>query len=105
LYANGKLVQNYDYSGSCPVKLKFDWGVISTFPGKGNESYYRFTRSDGSQTAAQELALPPNVSVDVTYTWDLGAKTAEYANYKGWVNLFLETPPVNQKINFTLHCK
>lgn len=112
MYANGKVAQNFEYSGSCPVNLKFDWGLLDTYPGAPSNSSvalkYYFTRSDGGRSSStQTVNMPSNKEVDVFYTWILGANTAEFKDYSGWVginlDLMLKSPP--HKINFTLHCK
>jgi hypothetical protein len=105
LTANGKLAKNFAYTGSCPVHLKFDWGLIATSP---VEVTYRYKRSDASEPSAMMTVNLPkaNTSVDVSDTWELGANTAEFKDYKGWIKLTTFSPnKVEQKINFTLHCK
>jgi hypothetical protein len=105
LTANGKLAKNFEYRGSCPVNLQFDWGLIATAP---TEVKYRFKRSDDSLPSAfKKVRLPKgNDSVDVTDTWDLGANTNDFKDYKGWIKLITFEPnKIEQKIDFTLHCK
>jgi hypothetical protein len=105
LTANGKLAKNFEYTGSCPVNLKFDWGLIAT---ESTEVKYRFKRSDASLPSAyKKVNLPhPNTSVDVSDSWDLGAKTTEFKDFKGWIKLTTFEPnKVEQKIDFTLHCR
>jgi hypothetical protein len=104
LRANGELAQGFQYSGSCPVALKFGWGVIGTAP---TTMQYTFVRSDGGRsTTPLTAALPaPNHSVPIYYDWQLGANTPQFQNYSGWVQLNIESPnPVSQKIGFTIHC-
>jgi|CZKF01.1.fsa_nt_gi hypothetical protein len=100
----GNIVQNFVYTGTCPVQLQFAWGVLSTEP---TEIRYHFERSDGAQAPAGQKNLPrANTSVDVIETWELGANTPRFADFKGWEDLVIYSPNnVSQKINFTLHCK
>ena len=100
---NGALARDHQYSGSCPVDLKFDWGVISTSPAT---IQYTFTRSDGGRASGSRTAsLPPNRSVPILEEWHLGANTPQFANYSGWVELEIEAPePVTNRIGFTIHC-
>jgi hypothetical protein len=55
----------------------------------------------------KKVDLPKaNTSVDVSDTWELGANTAEFKDFKGWIKLTTFEPnKVEQKIDFTLHCK
>jgi hypothetical protein len=102
--ANGQLARDYQYTGSCPVDLKFDWGVISTEP---TTVTYSFVRSDGGHSStAQSIELPnANRSVPIIDEWNLGANTQQFASYSGWVQVNIESPnPISQKINFTIHC-
>jgi hypothetical protein len=105
LTANGQLAQGFQYTGSCPVNLKFDWGVISTEP---TAITYSFTRSDGGQSGSSRTTNLPqaNHSVPVFDNWRLGANTPQFSNYRGWVEINIVSPnPVARKINFTLHCR
>ncbi|HEY1207754.1 MAG TPA: hypothetical protein VGE85_00165 [Terracidiphilus sp.] len=105
LRANGNIAQGFHYTGSCPVDLKFGWGLIST---RRTEAIYRFDRSDGGHTTKPERVDIPqaNHSVPVYYDWQLGANTPKFADFHGWVNIIIEAPnPVQQKINFTIHCR
>ena len=105
LRANGNVAQGFHYTGSCPVDLKFGWGLIST--GR-TEVTYRFYRNNGGHTTHKESVNLPqaNHSVPVYYDWQLGANTHQFATFTGWVNLIIESPnPVQQKINFTIHCQ
>ena len=103
LSANGQLAQNFQYAGSCPVNLEFDWGVISTEP---TTITYSFRRSDGGHASARTADLPgPNRSVPILDEWRLGANNQQFADYHGWIELDIESPnPVSQKIGFTIHC-
>jgi hypothetical protein len=100
---NGQIVKNFVYTGSCPVKLQFAWGVLSTAP---TEIKYHFERSDGAQAPPGQMGLPrANTSEDVITTWDLGANIPRFADFTGWEELVIDSPNrVSQKINFTLHC-
>jgi hypothetical protein len=103
LRANGQLAQGFQYTGSCPVALKFGWGVIGTEP---TTVQYTFVRSDGGhQTTSPTIDLPKaNQSVPIYYDWQLGANTPQFQNYTGWVQLNIESPnTVMQKIGFTIH--
>ncbi|MGA3159820.1 MAG: hypothetical protein ABSC77_01285 [Terracidiphilus sp.] len=105
LFANGQLAKGFEYTGACPVNLKFDWGLIATSP---VEVTYRYKRSDASEPSAmQKVNLPKaNTSVSVYDTWQLGAHTPEFKNFQGWIKLTTFEPnKVEQKIDFTLHCK
>jgi len=103
LTANGQLAQGFQYTGSCPVNLKFDFGLIST---EATTVTYSFTRSDGPSGGARTKSLRANQSSPVFDTWHLGAKTPQFNNYHGWVQINITSPnPVSHKINFTLHCK
>jgi len=100
---NGQIVQNFVYTGACPVQLQFAWGVLATAP---TEIKYHFERSDGAQAPPGQKNLPKaNTSEDVITTWDLGANIPRFADFTGWEELVIDTPnKVSQKINFTLHC-
>ena len=104
LRANGQVAQNHEYSGPCPVDLKFDWGVIASSP---SAVTYTFTRSDGGHSSTQQTVdLPPNRSTPIYDEWHLGANRAQFANYHGWVQINILSPnPVSQKIPFTMHCQ
>lgn len=105
LMANGELARGFQYTGSCPVALKFDWGVIATAP---TTATYSFVRSDGGHsTSSRSVDLPQaNHSVSIFDDWHLGANTPQFANYSGWVELDIASPnTVAQKINFTIHCR
>jgi hypothetical protein len=105
LRANGELAKDFQYTGPCPVDLKFGWGVLTTAP---TTATYSFVRSDGGQSSSpQSTSLPAaNTSVPIYYDWHLGANTAQFANFSGWVELDINSPNVvSQKINFTIHCR
>jgi hypothetical protein len=101
---NGKIVQNFVYTGACPVQLQFAWGVI---PNEPTEIKYHFGRSDGATAPAGQKLLPnANTSVDVIETWELGDRSPRFRDFKGWEDLIIDSPnKVSQKINFTLHCR
>jgi hypothetical protein len=102
--ANGQLARDYQYTGSCPVELKFDWGVIGTEPGPVT---YTMTRSDGASAPTRSINLPAaNRSVPVIVTWRLGANNQRFRNFTGWEQINIQSPnPVTNKISFTLHCQ
>ncbi|HKV26279.1 MAG TPA: hypothetical protein VJN93_16910 [Candidatus Acidoferrum sp.] len=104
LSANGQLLRNFEYVGSCPVQLKFDWGVISSAP---ISITYTFRRNDGSQAQPRNRYLPGGGrSTPILDTWNLGANTPQFANYHGRVELNIQAPvALAHKINFTLHCQ
>jgi hypothetical protein len=105
LRANGQIAQGFQYTGPCPVDLKFSWGLISTGPTTVN---YHFVRSDGGHSAnGQAVNIPQgNRSVPVYYDWHLGANTPKFANFAGSVQLVIDSPnPVQGNIKFTLHCQ
>jgi len=105
LSANGHVVQGHQYTGSCPVDLKFDWGLMST--GR-TEVVYRFESSDGSHSTHSQRVMIPQAhhNVPVYKDWRLGKRSHEYDDYHGWVNLIIESPnPVEKKIEFTIHCQ
>jgi hypothetical protein len=103
--ANGQLARDYQYTGSCPVDLKFDWGVIAAEPTRVS---YWFRRSDGGHSStARGIDLPGgNRSVPIVDEWHLGANTRQFSTYHGWVELHMQSPdPVTNRIRFTLHCQ
>jgi hypothetical protein len=105
LRANGQIAQGFQYTGSCPVNLKFSWGLISTGPATVN---YSFVRNDGGHSSnSQSVDIPQaNHSVPVYETWSLGANKPQFANYTGWVNILITSPnQVQGKIGFTIHCQ
>lgn len=76
LRANGQLLHNFQYSGSCPVDLQFGWGLRSPRPVTAT---YSFVRSDGGHSSASQTVNLSNSSqaVLVYYDWHLGAKTPD----------------------------
>ncbi|MGC1617333.1 MAG: hypothetical protein WA765_02470 [Candidatus Acidiferrum sp.] len=104
LRANGQLAQGFQYTGGCPVALKFGWGVIAA---DSTQINYTFVRSDGGRLNGASTADLPggNRSIPIYYDWQLGANTPQFQSYTGWVELQIESPAqVKQKITFTLHC-
>ena len=104
LSANGQPAHGFSYSGPCPVELTFHWGVISTQP---TSITYSFSRSDGGHSSSLQTANLPggNHSVPIPDKWRLGANNPQFANYRGWIELDIQSPnPVSQKIGFTIHC-
>ena len=105
LRANGQVAQGFQYTGFCPVELKFGWGVIANAP---TAMSYHFVRSDGGHsTNYQNVNMPaPGRSVPVYDDWRLGANTPKFANFSGWVQIIIDSPsPVQGKIPFTIHCR
>jgi len=102
LRANGELARGYEYSGTCPVDLKFGWSLIGP---EATTATYSFTRNDGSHPPGGSVDLSPGRSGFVYLDWRLGANNPKFADYRGWVDLHVESPnPVSQRISFTLHC-
>jgi hypothetical protein len=101
---NGQLDRDHQYSGPCPVELTFDWGVIATEP---TQVVYTFSRSDGGhQSHSSTIDLPAHRSVPILDHWSLGANTPQFADFRGWVELDIESPnAVENRIGFTLHCR
>jgi len=105
LRANGYVAQGFQYTGPCPVQLKFGWGLLADGP---TQVVYRFVRNDGGHTANSfGTYIPgPNRSIPVYDDWRLGANTPQFADYRGWVDLIIESPnPLTKRIGFTLHCE
>ena len=105
LRANGQIAQGFQYSGPCPVDLKFGWGLIGSRP---TTASYHFERSDGGRSSgAQSVNLPgTGHSVPVYNDWRLGANSPKFADFTGWVTIMIDYPsPVEGKIPFTLHCQ
>jgi hypothetical protein len=95
---------DFDYKGSCPVNLKFEWSILPTAP---TEIKYKIDRSDNAQSASKTMNAPKaNTSVYVMDYWKLGANTAEFKDYKMWEKLAIESPnKSDMKLTVTLHCK
>lgn len=102
--ANGQLARDFQYTGGCPVSLKFDWGVISTDP---SVITYRTTRNDGASAPARSIKHPGGGrSMPIIENWRLGANTPQFANYRGWLQINVESPNgATNRIAFTLHCR
>jgi hypothetical protein len=68
---------------------------------------YTFSRSDGGhQSHSSTIDLPAHRSVPILDHWRLGANTPQFADFRGWVELVIESPnPVANRIGFTLHCR
>lgn len=104
LTGNGELLRNFEYTGACPMDLKFDWGVVSAEP---TRITYTYSRSDGGRpSAAQSFNHPGgNRSIPVTQDWHLGANSPQFSNFRGWMQLDIEGPTrVSRRIDFTIHC-
>jgi hypothetical protein len=104
LRANGQVVQNFEYSGPCPVNLQFGWGVMSPAPAAVS---YTFTRSDGGHsTVTQTVEVGANQSHPIYDTWHLGANTPQFRDFHGWVQIDIFAPNVvAKKVPFTIHCR
>jgi len=102
LRANGQVAQGFQYTGSCPVALKFGWSLQTTEPAI---AYYSFSRSDGGRPRGGSIDLTPGRSGFVYLDWNLGANNPRFADFHGFAVLNVESPNhVSQKIDFTLHC-
>jgi hypothetical protein len=104
LSANGQLARDFQYTGPCPVDLKFDWSVVGTEPGKVT---YTILRSDGGRSfKPQAIDLPAaDRPVSITDEWRWGTNTSPSAHASGWIQLDIQSPnPVSKKINFNIHC-
>jgi hypothetical protein len=93
----------YQYTGSCPVNLQFDWGIVSSDP---VDVVYSFERNDGGQAKPARIALPGSgQSTPIHDGWSLGANTGEFADFHGWIQLDIRSPyPLSYRMPFTLHC-
>jgi len=101
---NGQLARDHQYTGGCPVDLKFDWGVVSSDPGPIS---YMTTRNDGARSGPRSLDHPGgNRSIPIVEHWRLGANNRQFADYRGWMEIHIESPgPATNRIPFTLHCQ
>jgi len=106
--ANGELpprrkAGGYQYTGSCPVNLRFDWGIVSSDP---VDVVYSFERNDGGQAKPARTTLAGGgQSTPIQDGWSLGANSAEFADFHGWVQLDIRSPyPLSYRMPFTLHC-
>ena len=102
--ANGQVARDRQYTGACPVDLKFDWGVISTQP---SVITYWTARNDGARSSPKSINHPGgNRSIPIVVDWHLGANNSRFANYPGWMEIHIEGPsPATNRIGFTLHCR
>jgi len=102
--ANGQLARDHQYTGGCPVELKFDWGVVGSQP---STIVYRTTRSDGAQSSTRSVQHPGgNRSMPIIEHWRLGAPNPQFRNFHGWMELVVESPnPASMRIPFTIHCQ
>ena len=106
MFANNQLVQNFVYTGSCPVHLKFEWGLTATAP---TTVTYSAVRSDNVKSKQPLTVKMPKAgqSVPVDIDWNgYGKNIPQFANAHGWMNLVITSPnQVQKKITFTAHCK
>jgi hypothetical protein len=105
--ANGKagVGSVNEYTGPCPVQLKFGWSLQSTAP---TTATYSFVRNDGGHSSSTLSVNIPKAksSVFVYEGWKLGANIPKFLSYTGWVQLTLQSPnSLDKKIGFTIHCK
>jgi hypothetical protein len=102
--ANGQVARDYQYTGPCPVALKFDWGIVSSEP---TPITYTFFRNDGARGPSATRMLPGGGrSESFTTDWQLGANLPQFQNYSGWMELHTDPPhSLSNKISFTLHCQ
>jgi hypothetical protein len=103
-FANGQIAPDHQYTGPCPVTLKFDWGIVSS---DATQISYTFLRNDGARGASAMRSLPGGGrSVPFTTQWQLGANLPQFQNYNGWMELHTDPPhSLSNKIPFTLHCQ
>lgn len=101
---NGQVARNYQYTGSCPADLMFDWGVINSNPAAIT---YSTSRNDGAHSSPRSVNHPGgNRSIPIVEHWHLGANNPQFANYHGWMEIHIESPaPATNRIAFTLHCR
>jgi len=101
---NGRIIRGHEYTGPCPVDLKFGWGLISTVP---TNVTYTFARNDGGRTGQRNVYIQQaNRSVPVYDKWRLGANKPNFSNFQGSIDLIIETPnAVTQRTTFILHCQ
>ena len=62
---------------------------------------------DGGHTGQKSINIPKaNHSVPIYDEWQLGANTAKFKPYKGWVELDITSPnTLKKKIQFTVNCQ
>lgn len=103
-FANGRIARDYQYTGPCPVSLKFDWGIVS---GEPTSISYAFLRNDGARGPSATRPLPGGGhSESITTDWRLGANLPQFQNYNGWMELHTDPPhSLSNRISFTLHCQ
>ena len=101
--ANGQIAEGFQYTGACPARLEFTWGVIASEPTAIN---YVVTCSDGATSRSFTTSLQGGRSTPIRYDWFLGANRQKFAEYSGWVQMNISSPTaVEQKIPFTVHCQ
>ena len=102
-FVNGKPVPDFQYSGTCPVWLRFYWSLIDTdFAGM----VYYFIPNVGKPTPRHSQSVWRNQPIPAYIDWQVGANTPKYANYRGWLQLRVTNPNnIANTINFTLHCR
>jgi TonB family protein len=105
LLVNGEPSPNFEYTGTCPVDLRFTWKLVSAKP---TDVRYILAKSDGSRSSVVSTAQVPkaNQPSSIVEGWHMGANTPQFANYPGWINLIVQFPnSFGYRINFNLHCK
>ena len=72
-----------------------------------NPTAHTLTSSATREPKISRLSVSrPNQSVPVYDDWRLGANTPQFADYKGWVDLIIESPnPLTKRIGFAIHCQ
>ena len=101
---NNQVARDHQYTGACPVDLKFDRGVIDSHPGTIS---YTTIRNDGAQSGPRAVNHPGgNRSIPIMEHWRLGGRGPQFANYQGWMQINIESPSrASHRISFTLHCQ
>jgi|SRR5579884_957671 len=101
--ANGQIARDYQYTGACPVDLKFDWGVQDT---SRSSIAYSITRSDGPRITRSLNHPGGNRSVPIADHWRLGNNSPRFRDFRGWEELNIESPNrAAKRIEFTIHCR
>ncbi len=91
--------------GPCPATITFRGKVLLN--GRGNFTY-KWIRSDGGVDTITHapVANDGHNATLVTTTWTLGARTADFHPFHGWMELHVLTPTdkTSEPGRFTLDC-
>ena len=103
LFANGKLAPTFQYSGACPVWLRFYWSLAtSEYTGVG----YYFQTNTGIRTPGRRDYVSPSMPLAAYIDWHVGLKTPKLTDQSGWLELHVMYPNVfANTINYTIHCR